>query len=43
MRDAHCTRGLVCNVYKEEVRIRACRAAEAIRHSLRIGDIRLVG
>jgi hypothetical protein len=36
MPDARCTRGLVCNVHKE-VRTRAYRAAEAIRHSLRNG------
>ena len=36
MPDARCTRGLVCNVHKN-VRTRAYRAAEAIRHSLRNG------
>jgi hypothetical protein len=36
MPDARCTRGLVCNVHKE-VRTRAYRAAENIRHSLRNG------
>jgi len=36
MPDARCTRDLVCNVHKE-VRTRAYRAAEAIRHSLRNG------
>src|SRR6266567_8325222 len=36
MPDARCTRGLVCNVHKE-VRTRAYRAAESIRHSLRNG------
>ena len=36
MPDARCTRDLVCNVHKE-VRTRACRAAENIRHSLRNG------
>src|SRR5438876_2128446 len=33
---ARCTRDLVCNVHKE-VRTRAYRAAESIRHSLRNG------
>ena len=36
MPDARCTRDLVCNVHKE-VRTRAYRAAENIRHSLRNG------
>ena len=36
MPGACCTRGLVCNVH-EEVRTRAYRAAESIRHSLRNG------
>src|SRR6266702_1729270 len=36
MPDARCTRGLACNVHKE-VRTRAYRAAESIRHSLRNG------
>src|SRR5258708_20262754 len=36
MPDARCTRDLVCNVHKN-VRTRAYRAAEAIRHSLRNG------
>jgi hypothetical protein len=36
MPDARCTRGLVCKVHKE-MRTRAYRAAEAIRHSLRNG------
>ena len=36
MPDARCTRGLVCNVHKE-VRTRAYRAAENIRHPLRSG------
>src|SRR4051794_39885905 len=36
MPDARCTRGLVSNVHKE-VRPRAYRAAENIRHSLRSG------
>jgi hypothetical protein len=36
MPDARYTRGLVCNVHKE-MRTRAYRAAEAIRHSLRNG------
>jgi len=36
MPDARCTRGLVCNVHKN-MRTRAYRAAEAIRHSLRNG------
>jgi hypothetical protein len=36
MPDARCTRGLVCKIV-QEVRTRAYRAAEAIRHSLRNG------
>ena len=36
MPDARCTRDLACNVHKE-VRTRAYRAAENIRHSLRNG------
>src|SRR5438552_17593289 len=36
MPDARCTRDLVCNVHKE-VRTRAYRAAENIRHPLRNG------
>jgi hypothetical protein len=36
MPDARCTRGLARNVHKE-VRARAYRAAENIRHSLRNG------
>src|SRR6195952_1619360 len=36
MPDARCTRDLVCNVHRE-VRTRAYRAAENIRHSLRNG------
>jgi len=36
MPGARCTRGLACNAHKE-VRTRAYRAAESIRHSLRNG------
>jgi hypothetical protein len=36
MPDARCTRGLACDLHKENC-TRAYRAAEAIRHSLRNG------